>query len=109
MKETLEIILKLVFQIFDINFFKDFSSNLLATLIGVAIGIPIALWLSNFQEKRSENVHKSKILSNIWSELNRNKSQLEHWSKLNIQNKNREVWILNIRLGYESWNAFSEE
>jgi hypothetical protein len=47
---------------FDFGFWQAFVSNAAATLVDVAMGIPIALWISSYQEKTSEKKRKNKIL-----------------------------------------------
>ncbi len=54
---------------FDSSFWQSFVSNLLATLLGVAIGIPVALWLRGFQERRTEKERKRNILEKLKKEL----------------------------------------
>lgn len=54
---------------FDFSFWKDFVSNLSATLLGVALGIPIALWISRFQERRTEKERKRNVLEKLKKEL----------------------------------------
>ncbi len=53
----------------DITFWQSFVSNGLATLLGVVIGIPIALGISNYQEKQAEEEHKKKMLGCMLDEL----------------------------------------
>jgi len=108
MAEMVDEFLKAAFIFFDQIFWQGFLSNLFATLIGIIFGIPVALWISNFQEKEAENTRRAKILSTIWKELDRNRLQLEHWSRLNPINKHNEIWSLCIRLREESWNVFSQ-
>ncbi|MBW1796037.1 MAG: hypothetical protein JRJ38_16715 [Deltaproteobacteria bacterium] len=42
-------------EFFDTAFWKDFASNVLATLLGVAVGIPVALWIDRFVSRRRES------------------------------------------------------
>jgi ABC-type spermidine/putrescine transport system permease subunit I len=43
---------------FDFSFWQNFVSNLLATIIGVALGIPVAFWINrrvgDITEKKKE-------------------------------------------------------
>lgn len=41
-------------QFFDVSFWKDFLSNTLATLLGVFLGIPAALWLDRLISQQRE-------------------------------------------------------
>jgi hypothetical protein len=45
---------------FDFAFFQAFLSNAFATIIGVILGIPIALWLNSHLERSSEQERKKK-------------------------------------------------
>jgi len=77
---------------FDIEFWKNFLSNALATFIGIILGIPVALWLNRIQQKSSEASEKRKVemeatgrkkhvLQLIKEELITNKTLLE---KINL-------------------------
>jgi len=39
---------------FDTTFWQSFLSNALATFLGVIIGIPVALWISQYRERKTE-------------------------------------------------------
>lgn len=68
---------------FDITFWKDFVSNLSATLIGVALGIPGALFIDRYlsgikafeeldQERHEANIRKKQFLQMILESLQKN-------------------------------------
>lgn len=50
---------------FDIEFWKDVSSNGLATLLGALVGIPIALWLNRLIDSRRQKADKEMIKSQM--------------------------------------------
>jgi hypothetical protein len=50
-------------ELFDVFFWKDFVSNLGATIIGVALGIPAALWNNIVVENQTT---KEKVEKVIW-------------------------------------------
>jgi len=87
-------------------FWQAFVSNAAATLVGVAIGIPVALWISHYQEKSSEKERKKRILRLLFNELLVNQTVLSGWHD-SIDQKG-EARILSAVLRYESWKAFSD-
>ncbi len=91
---------------FDCSFWQSFVSDLSATLLGVVIGIPIALWLSRYQERNTEKERKKKILSVLRVELMENLTVLSGWVKEG--KKKVEVLYLTAVLKDESWSAFSD-
>jgi hypothetical protein len=91
---------------FDISFWKDFSSNALSTFVGILIGIPVALWVSNYQNKVEEKERKKKILRLLKHELFMNLGKLSRWKK--DENKIIIASELLIFLKTEYWNAFSD-
>jgi len=46
---------------FDLEFWKSFVSGSLATMVGVIIGIPIALWINQIQQRAIEHSEKEKF------------------------------------------------
>ncbi len=106
---------------FDIEFWRNFLSNTLATLVGVGIGIPIALWINRRQQKfvesmeniKTENeisVRKKKIVQLVYNELKDNKQLL-----LQLYETRRAVLLFEEReyehfyqLRVEHWNALSD-
>ena len=90
---------------FDFAFWQDFVANGLATLLGVAVGIPIALWINNFLEQSSEKEHKQKILHLLCDELEYNQHILSSWIK---GAKKEDVEVLVLELKHEVWSAFSD-
>jgi hypothetical protein len=93
--------------IIDQVFISDFWSNCLATLTGVVIGIPIAIWLSKTQEKATENERKAKILRLLYEELRVDLYILEGRIGKTVD-KSLEVYIIGDKLRTESWQAFSD-
>jgi len=94
-------------EFFNIDFWRDFVSNGFATLLGVIIGIPIALWLSNFQNYKEEKERKKKILSLLKEELLVNIGPLSRW-KNSSENFMIESISLLVFIKIEHWAAFSD-
>jgi len=92
---------------FNIDFWRDFISNSVATLLGVIIGIPIALWLSNFQNNMEEKERKKKILRLLKEEILVNIGPLNRWKK-SSENFMIESLSLLIFIKIEHWAAFSD-
>jgi hypothetical protein len=85
---------------------NDFLSNLLATTIGLIFGIPVALWISTYQERSTEAERKEKILTLLYEELMVSFTQLNAYSK--NTDKDAVLLIIGGFLRNESWKAFSE-
>lgn len=92
--------------LFDFGFWQDFASNGLATLLGAIFGIPIALWLSRYQEYKIERERKEKILVILWEELRYNLFILKKWKEDKERGDVGEYLCFQLRV--ESWNAFSD-
>ena len=88
------------------TFWFDFLSNTMATIIGLVVGIPVAIFLSEYQERESELERKSKILRLIEQELLVNQVQLSGWKKSGDMQK--EALTLQAMLKTELWRAFSD-
>lgn len=84
----------------------DFLSNTTATIFGVVVGIPIALFISEFQGRKTEIESKEKILKLLKDEMLLNKNELRQW----IDNSQRwdETGKLKALLRNECWLAFSD-
>lgn len=91
---------------FDCSFWQSFVSNLIATLLGVGLGIPAALWISRRQEASTEKEHKKKILYLLCDELQFNKEILTRWD--GVENQKEDMWEVTMDLKYEVWTAFSD-
>jgi hypothetical protein len=63
-------------EFFNVSFWQGFLGNLLATIIGVAIGIPVAFWISRTVETATEREKKFKILSLLHFELRTNGEEI---------------------------------
>ena len=94
-------------EFFNQDFWRDFVSNGGATLLGAIVGIPIALWISNFQGKREENERKKKILNLLFQELLTNLGTVSGW-KRRSNNFMIESLDLIVFLKLEHWDAFSD-
>lgn len=98
--------------------FRDgFLGNLLATIIGVIAGIPIALWVSRLQQdeqekieieikKREETERTIKVLSLVKKELEYNLDQLRK-QKQGLSNHKEKFLPIDGQKD-ELWNAFSD-
>lgn len=95
-----------LFAFLDYVFWQNFASNGLATLLGAIIGIPIALWISRYQEQKIERERKEKILILLLEELRFDYTILNDWK----QNKNKDDFgeYLCSQIRIESWKAFSD-
>ncbi len=90
---------------FDFSFWQSFVSNLGATIIGVGLGIPVALLINRWVEDRTGKERRKKILKVILDELKENFVYLEMWkSEQFITKKVPELYTF---LYTESWDAFS--
>lgn len=90
---------------FDFSFWQSFLSNALATFLGVIVGIPVALWIGRYQERKMELEKKEKILKLIHEELSVNHDFLSEWL---AEPSTTILDILFIHLRYEMWRAFSD-
>jgi len=90
---------------FDTSFWQSFVSNLLATSIGVGLGIPVALLINRWVEAKIEKERKGKIIRVISDEVLHNWGTIRSW--LNDP-KRVNVWILFSQLKDESWQALSD-
>ena len=90
------------------DFFRDYLPNLLATVVGVIIGIPVAIWLSTYQEKETEEQKKQKILSLLRVELKANEQVLQNWEGANDKGLDTYTVLLDAELKIETWKAFSD-
>lgn len=91
--------------LWDSRFLIDFTSNWLATLLGVIIGVPVALWVSRYQEKKTEEEKKRKILELLREEINVNWQIIKVWFKKPITG---EVFTLSLDIKVELWKSFSD-
>jgi hypothetical protein len=113
-------VIPILYSLANINspgFLENFIGNWAATMIGVVVGIPIALWLSRLQQKEQERkeqerekqealARKSKILKLIKKELEYNRDQLLA-SRIEVDGVPKRVVFLE-GLKDELWNAFSD-
>ena len=103
-------ILILIGTFFDYTYYQDFFSNGISTLVGVIIGIPVALYVNRLQESATEKERKKKILTLLSKELGSNQEILKQWhfSNEDLTTGNIAVEDLSIFLGDEVWRAFSD-
>lgn len=88
-------------------FWDQFWPQLIATLIGVAMGIPAALWISRFREEQSRKDSVQKILVLLRDELLFNKNQLEDWKNANAPDYRKSTGTYAVTKD-ELWKAFSD-
>jgi hypothetical protein len=101
----------------DSQFLDNAMGNWFATMVGVAVGIPIALEINRRQQAAQENkerevqeqeetVHKAKILKLVGKELEYNRVALLARQPNKESEAQRKVSV--NRLKDELWNAFSD-
>jgi hypothetical protein len=89
-------------------------SNLFATIIGVGLGIPVALWINRRIESHTEIERKRRILELLNSELKYNYDDLRHWrypggdESSGPTTGDLETGLLSIHVRDEAWNSFSD-
>jgi hypothetical protein len=91
---------------FDFAFWQSFVSNAFATLIGITLGVYGALWLNNYQERKTEKERKKKILKSLYDELDYCKTELDRMA--DRENIKLESGVLSSILRNEIWNAYSD-
>ncbi|MGD0337965.1 MAG: hypothetical protein ABSB78_04190 [Bacteroidota bacterium] len=91
----------------DQPFYSNFLANLFATIVGIGIGLPIALWIDrivrsrNEKEKKKESAERvRKILTVLQAELKENYDSIGQFSD-SLDNK---LYLVRV----ESWKAFSD-
>lgn len=90
------------------KFYIDYASNLLATLLGVIIGIPIALGISQYQEKKTQEEKSKKKLDALYEELVENFGYLGKWKDGNMELKIKGTITLGALLKDDLWRAFCD-
>ena len=91
---------------FDFSFWQQFISNLGATFIGAAVGIPVALYVNRLVETSSETERKEKILLLLRDELIENLNLINEW--LSSPNPKEGVISVGYDIKTEVWDAFSD-
>jgi hypothetical protein len=91
---------------FDFTLWQSIVSDLSATIIGIALGIPVALIINRWIEGKTEKERKKKILQLLHNELTLNLFNLNKWKegKSNFD----EIVMLEGKFKDESWRAFSD-
>jgi hypothetical protein len=87
------------------TFREQFWPQVIATIIGIAIGIPVAVWISRFQERSTEQERRTRIIISLRDEI-----------EVNLDSLDRGKWdeddytkgTLSARLKTETWDAFSD-
>ena len=87
-------------KFFDITFLQ----SIIATGIGVILGIPAALWVNSLIDKASELERKRKVLTVLKNELFADKLIIDEAGKYQVN----EGFILPLLLRTETWKAFSD-
>jgi len=85
----------------------DFFSNLFATLIGVLIGIPVALWVDRLTSSSHQRAQAKRILTAISDELTHNLGllkQMRNELQKNVifYNLDLSAWLATTSRGLES-------
>lgn len=91
---------------YDNDLRRDFTSNSLATLLGIAVGIPIGLWVAEHQEQKTEAERRYKVLRLLRSELLVNYGGLAGWGRSG--HKELEVSTFSEFERDDVWRAFSD-
>jgi hypothetical protein len=91
---------------FDLVFWQQLVANVIATFIAVALGVPVALWLSRWQSSDTEKEKKHKILSLVLEELGSNSIAETNWRTGNQDDM--QTGTLYLKLHTEVWQAFSD-
>lgn len=110
-------IIYVIIRCTDQPFFDNAMGNLLATLIGVIIGIPIAIWIDRLRQKEQEDreirklrsdalTRKHRILALIRQELEFNYEIVTAYTKEVVGDQNRPV--CNGGCKDELWAALSD-
>jgi hypothetical protein len=92
---------------FDFSFWQDFVSNLLATTIGVALGIPVAFWINKRVGDITEKEKRQKILHILWTELLFIEEGFYFW-KIEGEKGGEDIIALVASLSDESWRALAD-
>jgi hypothetical protein len=99
---------------FDVEFWKNFLSNALATFVGAIIGIPVALWLNQIQQNTLEKSEKEKTDLETSSRkkklLNLIKDELEFDLEI-FSTRHDEVYINGLdiyKFKLETWKSISD-
>ena len=58
-----------LYNFFDYPTVQGLVSGIIATIVGVALGIPVAFWINRLGEARTEKEKKTKILGVLLDEL----------------------------------------
>ena len=88
-------------------FWAQFWPQLLATVVGLVLGVPIAFGISRHQERKKTEERKKKIIQAIHQELEINRENLSYWLQ-DIERKYPNQDILTYQLRDQTWKAFSE-
>jgi len=91
---------------YDSSLRKDFVSNSLATLLGVAVGIPVGLWVAESQDRRAEAERRNKVLGLLRGELLVTIGSLSGWGK--HAPKPLEASAFSEFLRDDRWAAFAD-
>lgn len=94
------------YMFFELSFWQGFVGNLLATIIGVAIGIPVAFWVNRRLEANTEKEKKKKILDILSSELNQ--TVVDIISLEYSLGENENIVPLAFTMSDEVWRALSD-
>jgi hypothetical protein len=93
-----------VMPIIDQLFWQDFISGALATIVGIAIGIPVAFWINSQQEKFKRKEKVKKLIFPLSEELVNNSILLD----LYLEQPGQRIDIINlyVKLRDETWRVF---
>jgi len=91
---------------YDTGIGEDFTSNSLATILGIALGVPIGLAVADYQGQRALSERRNKVLGLLRGELLTNIVSLAGWGRHSP--KELEVMTFSDFLRDDLWVAFSD-
>ena len=89
------------------TFWLDSLSNLIATIIGIAIGLPIAFWLDRISRERNDKEKEKEIKRNLQKILSILLTELDE-NIFALRQLHSDVINFYHPVQMESWRAFSD-
>jgi hypothetical protein len=92
---------------FNISFWQGFVGNLFATIIGIALGIPVAFWINRWIESRTTKEKVEKIIKLLRDELSHNEVTLGRLDG-ELPRVVHEAGNISAQLRVELWKVYSD-